>query len=261
MKYILNSLFVLFCFAGVAQEDDWRDSLNVAREAYKNEEYGKALKYYESAQRKAPENIDLSDEMAQSAYKARSFEKAEKIYQQGGTNKSSSSAKGDNFHNVGNARMKQRNYQGAIEAYKNALRANPNSEETRYNLSEAIRSLKDQQEKKQNKDENEGDQGDKGDEKQQDGQGGEGQDGQDGQKDPNGQKNGDQSQSGKNGQKSQNSQGGGKGKGTPKEGGGTLPNQMVERELDKLAKKEAETKQKMSGSAGAGKSARSGKDW
>jgi len=238
---------------GVAQDNDWRDSLNVAREAYKNKEFEKALKYYESAQRKAPENIDLSDEMAQSAYKSRSFKKAEEIYQQGGTNKSSSSAKGDNLHNLGNARMKQQNYQGAIEAYKDALRSNPNSEETRYNLSEAIRKLKDQQEqqKKQNSDQEQSDNSEDQNSSSE----------QQGESNQNKQNNEGQNQSQQNGQKNQTPQNGGNKSGTPKESEGTLPNKMIERELDKLAKKEAETKQKMSGGSGAGKSAKSGKDW
>ena len=58
---------------------EWRDSLKVARNSYKKQEYVKALKYYQSAQKKAPNDVDLSDEMGQSAYKAREFEKAEKL--------------------------------------------------------------------------------------------------------------------------------------------------------------------------------------
>lgn len=38
------------------------------------------------------------------------------------------------FHNLGNTFMNAKNYQEAVEAYKNALRNNPNDEETRYNL-------------------------------------------------------------------------------------------------------------------------------
>jgi hypothetical protein len=38
------------------------------------------------------------------------------------------------FHNLGNALYQQKNYKGAVEAYKNALRNNPTDEETRYNL-------------------------------------------------------------------------------------------------------------------------------
>lgn len=37
------------------------------------------------------------------------------------------------YHNLGNSMMKEENYQAAIEAYKDALRNNPNDEETRYN--------------------------------------------------------------------------------------------------------------------------------
>ena len=38
-----------------------------------------------------------------------------------------------NFHNIGNALMQLKDYKGAVEAYKNALRNNPNDDETRYN--------------------------------------------------------------------------------------------------------------------------------
>ena len=37
------------------------------------------------------------------------------------------------FHNIGNALMQIKDYKGAVEAYKNALRNNPNDDETRYN--------------------------------------------------------------------------------------------------------------------------------
>lgn len=37
------------------------------------------------------------------------------------------------YHNLGNSMMKEKNYQDAMEAYKDALRNNPNDEETRYN--------------------------------------------------------------------------------------------------------------------------------
>ena len=37
------------------------------------------------------------------------------------------------FHNLGNTFMLEKNYQGAVDAYKNALRNNPLDDETRYN--------------------------------------------------------------------------------------------------------------------------------
>lgn len=49
------------------------------------------------------------------------------------------------FHNIGNALMQNKDYKGAVEAYKNALRNNPNDDETRYNYALAKKLLEDQQ--------------------------------------------------------------------------------------------------------------------
>ena len=38
------------------------------------------------------------------------------------------------FHNLGNSLMNKKDYAGAVEAYKNALRNNPTDDESRYNL-------------------------------------------------------------------------------------------------------------------------------
>ena len=246
MKSTFTILLVLFSstMSFAQDEDAWRDSLLVARKAYANKEYAKALKYYESAQQKAPDDIDLSDEMAQSAYRSRDFERAEKIYKQGSGSKVNKRSRGDAMHNMGNAQMRQENYEAAVESYKEALRNNPNDEETRYNLSEAVRKVQEQRtpppkpkdnKNQDNKDPKSG-QGDKGESKN---------------------SKGNQSK-GSNGQKEQNKSGQGGGSG---ESEGKLSNQMVERTLDKLAKKEGETKRNMMGAGGGGRSAKSGKDW
>jgi len=47
------------------------------------------------------------------------------------------------FHNIGNVFMKEKDYTQAVEAYKNALRNNPEDEETRYNYALAKKMLKD----------------------------------------------------------------------------------------------------------------------
>ena len=46
------------------------------------------------------------------------------------------------FHNLGNTLMLEKNYQGAVESFKNALRNNPQDEETRYNYALAKKMLK-----------------------------------------------------------------------------------------------------------------------
>ena len=231
MKYIIYILFLFFFNSVEAQ--NWRDSLEAARTAYSNEDFAEALKYYESAQKNAPDQLDFSDEIAQSAYKAREFEKAEKVYQQGGNNKKTSIERSENYHNIGNAKMKRKDYGGAIESYKESLRQNPNDDQTRYNLSEAIRQLKNKQKQEdKNKD---SDQNKK----------------QDDQKDKQKDKKNQGNENDKDAQKKEQS-GDNKSK---------LPNKTVDRMLDKLMKQEAATKRKASGSQGGQSSAKSGKDW
>jgi Ca-activated chloride channel family protein len=60
--------------------------------------------------------------------------------------------KSEAYHNIGNQHYDTKNYQGAVDAYKNSLRSNPNDDETRYNLALAQDMLEDQQ-NKDNKDE------------------------------------------------------------------------------------------------------------
>ncbi|TDN88100.1 tetratricopeptide repeat protein [Salegentibacter sp. 24] len=50
-------------------------------------------------------------------------------------------------HNLGNAYMKQKKYQEAVDAYKDALRNDPTDDETRYNLALAKKMLEEQKKK------------------------------------------------------------------------------------------------------------------
>ncbi len=251
MKVVLHIAVLIVCFSASGQ--NWRDTLDMARKAYKNQDYGQALEYYESAQKGAPDDVDLSDEMGQSAYKAREFERAEKIYQQSGNSKKTKQEKADNYHNIGNSRMKKKDYQGAIDAYKESLRQNPNDDQTRYNLSEAIRKQKEQQKNDQNNnnggDNNNSNNGNQGDQNNNGNQGNQG--------DQNNNNQGNNN-SGNNGNNNQNTPNGGN---QNQSGEGTLQNKTVDRMLDKLMRDEAETKRKMGGDKGGNSSPKSGKDW
>jgi Ca-activated chloride channel family protein len=55
------------------------------------------------------------------------------------------------YHNLGNCRLMQKNYDQAINAYKKALKLDPKDEDTRYNLAYALKKKK-EEDKKKNKD-------------------------------------------------------------------------------------------------------------
>jgi Ca-activated chloride channel family protein len=56
-------------------------------------------------------------------------------------------SKAEIFHNIGNSFMKEKQYNKAVDAYKNSMRNNSKDEETRYNLAMAQELLKNQQDK------------------------------------------------------------------------------------------------------------------
>lgn len=254
------AVLIVLLMTCTAQAQGWRDTLSMARNAYKAKDYSKALEYYRDAQKSAPENVNLSDEMGQSAYKAEDYAEAEKIYQQNQGNKTSKTAKADNLHNLGNTRMKSKNYEGAVEAYKDALRMNPNDEKTRYNLSEAMRKLKKEQQQQQQQQQggNGNNQNNPGNNNpQQNQQGNQGNQQQNANNNSQGQDQASQGQQqGQGNQQKNNNQN------TPQNGSkGQLSNKTADRILDDLLKKEAETKRRMADQGGSGGRAKSGKDW
>ena len=70
------------------------------------------------------------------------------------------------FHNLGNSLMKKQLCSEAVLAYKNALRNNPNDDETRYNL--ALAKKCEEEQEQNNDDENKDDKEDKNNEKKDD---------------------------------------------------------------------------------------------
>ena len=61
------------------------------------------------------------------------------------------------FHNIGNVYMQRKEYENAVQAYKEALKRNPDDDETRYNYALAKKMLEDEQQnqdqdQKQNQD-------------------------------------------------------------------------------------------------------------
>ena len=171
-----------------------------------------------------------------------------------------------NYHNLGNLMMEQEDYAGAIEAYKSALRNNPNDEQTRYNLALAKQKRekekndgggedqnkdKDQKKEDQDKDKNEGGEGDK--EKKEDKK----QDSQDGKDDKESEKKDENSKQnpkeGENEQQQKPSQ--------PKPEKGKMSEQQIKNLLQAIQNKEKDTQEKMNAKKVKGPKVKTEKDW
>jgi Ca-activated chloride channel family protein len=152
----MRKLYLLFfviqmslCTAAFGQ--NWKDSLNAARSAYQKGNYKEALKYYKSADRLAPNDVDLSQEKGQTAYKAGDFATAASCFERLTRTEKTTVKKVRAYNNLGNSRMKMNDFEGAIEAYKSALRLDPANEKARQHLAEAKRLKQQQDEAKKQK--------------------------------------------------------------------------------------------------------------
>ncbi|PHR49687.1 MAG: hypothetical protein COA32_00730 [Fluviicola sp.] len=247
MKWIL--LFVIFSIGLGLQAQSWEDSLKKGKQLYKEGKYPQAYATLLEAQKIAPEGIDLSKDIGNAAYRSGDYKTAKSAFKSAAAAEESDMKRAEKWHNVGNSQMKEKDYAGAVESYKNALRADPSNDKTRYNLAEAKRRLKKQQEEenKENKENKENqDQKDNQDQKQT--QNNQNQDSKDG--DP---QEGDQNQ-----QNSQSS-----GDQSSEANSQKLSNKKTDRMLEELLKKEMETKRKVRGinSEGKNEEVKSGKKW
>jgi Ca-activated chloride channel homolog len=231
MKVIFMGI-LFFTSSIFAFGQNWLDTIQSARNQYKKENYKEALRLYQSAQKIAPKGIDLSDEIGQSAYKSREFDKAEKVFRESSSSKGTIEQKAKTYHNLGNSKMQQKNYSDAIEAYKESLRNNPYDEETRYNLAEAMRKQENQKKEQNQKNQNEKNNQDKDN----------------GKDDSNEKKDSNQSNDSKNKNENQ-------------ENKSQLADKKTDRILDDLMKKEIQTKKKIDASKGEKSTKTSGKDW
>ena len=225
--FISFTISVLLGFTGMTQE--WRDSLNMARTAYSNKNFKLAFQYYQSAQKKAPKNVNIANEIGQTAYRLGDFNAAALWLSKSKIKSTKKQAKV--HHNLGNSFMQQKQYAQAVGAYKQALRKDPNNEKTRYNLSEAIRKLKEQQ---KNKDKNNSKKSKKNQPKNK--------------KNPPKKDKKPQEKSNPQDQKGD-------------ENGAKLPNKSIDRLLDKLTRAEAATKKKLNKGKETNAAIRSRKDW
>lgn len=152
---VLNTGFLL--------AQNWKDSLYAGQNAFQNRQFKEALRLFQSAQKYAPKGVNIQELINQSAYRGKDYEKAANGYAKALKNAKTNAEKSTSNYNLGNAQFKNKNIDEAIESYKNALRANPNNDQARYNLTYALnqknknknnKNNKDNKQNKQNKEKN-----------------------------------------------------------------------------------------------------------
>ena len=184
----------------------------------------------------------------------------------------------DAWHNIGNSLLMEQDPENAIEAYKAALRANPQNEAARYNLSYALRMLNDEQEQNEQDQQGEGEQEQNEQEQNEQDQQGEGEqeqneqdqqgEGEQEQNEQEQQGEGEQEQNeqeqqgeGEQEQNEQEQQGEGEQPAAPEQIEGQISKEDMERILESLERGEEEVQAKLMRAKSQGKKKKIEKDW
>lgn len=123
---------------------------------YKQQQYEQAAAAYQKtltnkkAQTKEPARFNLGNALLGGQQKDAAIKQFEYVGARSKDKKLSAFA----YHNAGNVKASEQQWQEAINYYKASLRKNPNSPETKYNLAYAQKKLKEQQQQQDKKDQN-----------------------------------------------------------------------------------------------------------
>lgn len=119
---------------------------------YDAKNYSEAEKNYSRGLNKNKDSYKSAFNLGDAYYQQGKYEEAAEQFQLLTHRPSSKDTLSKAYHNLGNSLMKSKKYQEGLDAYKNALKNNPDDEDTRYNLAYAQQMLKQQQQQQQKKD-------------------------------------------------------------------------------------------------------------
>lgn len=140
MKNCILYILLTLSLAVSAQEKD--KTMPKANEEYSEKKFAEAEANYRISNSKFPKRTVAPFNLGNSIYKQNQNAEAKFAYAKAIENTKSRTQKHKIYHNLGNVFMNEKNYTNAVEAYKNALRNNPEDEETRYNYALAKKKLK-----------------------------------------------------------------------------------------------------------------------
>lgn len=245
-KKIVIAFVVLFSLVVKGQEKD--TNLPDGNEAFKEKNYSSAETNYRISASKFPKNANSYYNLGNTIYSINQPAEAKFAYENAIKNATTRAQKHKAFHNLGNVLMKGKNYQGAVEIYKQALINDPSDEETRYNFALAKKMLKDNPPPKDDKKDDKKNDKEKDEKKEQDKKD---KDDKKDDKDDKGDKDKDKKDEGKD--KDEN--------GKPKPQDGQISKQRIQNLLDAVNNDEKKVQEKVNAQKVKGKPMETDKDW
>jgi tetratricopeptide (TPR) repeat protein len=167
-RIIFSSLIALaligFAFPAAAQE---RKLVRKGNALYQQKKYDEAAKAYQQALQKQPGFLPGMFNLGDALMQQKKYDAARQVLDKAAQNAKMPDAKADARYNIGNSYMSEQKWQEAVDAYKQALRNNPQDADAKYNLSYALAKLRQQQQQDGGGDKNQQDKQDQKDKQNQ----------------------------------------------------------------------------------------------
>ncbi len=148
MKYYIL-IVSIFAVTSVVAQRDYRDYMRGGNKLYTDSLFEKSEIQYRKALEKDANGVDALYNLGNSLLLQQKAKDAMDNYQIAEKHSDDPVKLAQIHHNMGVVHHAAKDYAGAVEAYKQSLRENPNDHETRYNLALAMRRLKQQQQQQE----------------------------------------------------------------------------------------------------------------
>lgn len=149
---LLGVLILLGSHQAIAQSEN--KFIRKGNDSFEKGDYQKAEIDYRKALEKNQSSVKGEFNLGGAMYQQQNFEESVKKFEGLTGENLPPEQKAASYHNLGNSLMGLQQYEPAIEAYKNALRQNPDDQDSKYNLEYARRMLQQQQQQQQQQDQN-----------------------------------------------------------------------------------------------------------
>ncbi|HSR30318.1 MAG TPA: tetratricopeptide repeat protein [Anaerolineae bacterium] len=147
---VLISILLLAALAVAGCGQSAEKLNNKGNEAFASQDYQGALTAYRQAQEDVPELAEPHYNAANTHYRLEDYEQAQLRIEQALVSEDRREALGQSsYYNLGNVFFQAQQFEAAIEAYKEALRLNPDDLQAKQNLEFALRQLQQQQQQEQ----------------------------------------------------------------------------------------------------------------
>lgn len=147
-KYGWLILLLLITAGGLHGQQD-RKHIREGNRHFENERFGESEVSYRKALEEDSRSYRAGFNLGGALYKQEKFREAAEQFGEVPGEGASPADRSRFYHNLGNALLQEGDIENSIEAYKEALRNLPSDMETKYNLSQALRMLDEQQQNQQ----------------------------------------------------------------------------------------------------------------